>query len=107
MTTPKTKMIKLLTPVPASGRLRYPHEGLIHLNADDAQRLLDDKAGEDATGDFTADQLKDLPVEHITVVTGDTPTKEPPHRHQSETAPAPADAEEPQKPAAGGKPEKE
>lgn len=107
MTSPKTKMIKLLTPVPASGRLRYPHEGLIHLNADDAQRLLDDEAGEDVTGDFTADQLKDLPVEHITVVTGDAPTKEQPHRHQSEIAPAPADVEQPHKPAARGKVEKE
>ncbi|HVJ02352.1 MAG TPA: hypothetical protein VM662_09230 [Sphingomonas sp.] len=103
MSTHTTRMIKLITPVPVSGRLRYPHEGLLHLTADDAQRLLDDQAGEDVTGDFTAEQLKELPVEHVTVETGTGPAKEPPHRHQSELAPAPADVEEPRKPAARGK----
>lgn len=104
MTTPatNTKVIKLVTAVPVSGRLRQPHEGCLHLSADDAKRLLDDKAGEDVTADFTADQLKEMPVESITVVTGDNPAKLPdPHPHQSEIA-IPA-VEEAPKPAPKGK----
>lgn len=101
-----TKLIKLTTSATVSGRLRHPDEGVLHLTNDDAQRLLDDKAGEDVTADFTAEQRKQIPVEAVTVKTGDNPAKLPdPHPHQSEVA-VPA-AEEAPKPAARGKAEKE
>lgn len=65
-----SKFIKLLTPAIVNGRLRYPAEGVLHLEDDEAQRLLDDKAGLDVTKDFSAEERKETPVESVTVQSG-------------------------------------
>ena len=78
------KWIKLLTAARVNGALRHPHEGVLHLDDAEAQRLLDEKAGEDVSADF-ADA--DAPVEHLTA---DAPKAQDgeAHPHQSEVAPA-------------------
>jgi hypothetical protein len=65
-----SKFIKLLTAAIVNGTLRHPREGVLHLENDEAQRLLDDKAGVDVTSDFSADERKETPVESVTVQTG-------------------------------------
>lgn len=99
------KFISLLAAALVSGRTRHPDEGVLHLEDDEAQRLIDDKVGIDVTGDFSADQRKDVPVEAITTVSGNDASKLPePLPHQSEIArEAIADAPEPPKPALKGK----
>jgi hypothetical protein len=65
-----SKMIKLWTSATVNGRLRHPHEGVLHLEDGEAKRLVESAAGEDVTDDFTAEQLKNTPVESVTVRSG-------------------------------------
>jgi hypothetical protein len=83
------KWIKLLTAARVNGTLRHPYEGVLHLEDAEAQRLLDEKVGEDVSDDF-ADTDADAPAEHLTA---DKPTGGggETHPHQSEVAPAAED----------------
>lgn len=60
-----SKFVKLLTSAYVNGQLRHPHEGALHLEDDEAKRLIDNQAAVDVTGDFSADQKKDTPVESL------------------------------------------
>jgi hypothetical protein len=65
-----SKFIKLWTSAIVNGRLRHPSEGVLHLEDDEADRLIENAAGEDVTGDFSTQQRKEAPVESVTVQTG-------------------------------------
>lgn len=58
------KFVKLLTAAHVAGVLRHPHEGVLHVEDDQAQSLLDDKVAEDVTSDFTAKENREAPVEN-------------------------------------------
>lgn len=81
------KFIALLTAAYVNGRLRHPHEGVLHLEDDEAQRLVDNEAGKDVSDDFTAAEDRKVPVEHIEAQEEAAPEAEP-VGHQSETVPA-------------------
>lgn len=85
------KFIKLLTAAHVGGILRHPHEGVLHIDDEEAQRLLDDKAGEDVSDDFTAKQDRETPVEAVTTVAAQTDAPAGSEPHQSEVAPAASD----------------
>jgi hypothetical protein len=68
-----SKFIKLLTSAYVNGDLRHPHEGVLHLDDGEAQRLLDNQAAEDVTADFTAADRKDVPIEGLTASPPSTP----------------------------------
>lgn len=91
------KFVKLITSAYVGGVLRHPHEGVLHIEDDEAKRLTDDKVAEDVSDDFTAKQDRDAPAEQTTGpsadMTGDVELANP---HQAEVAPQ---AEEPAKPA--------
>ena len=91
-----SKFIKLLTSAYVNGAMRHPHEGVLHLTDEEAQRLLDDKAGEDVTGDFTAEERKEAPVMGLDAsgTAEEAARKLDPVPHQSEIAPNPAAASE-------------
>ena len=57
--------VKLLASAYVNGALRHPHEGALHLEDDEAKRLIDNQAAVDVTGDFSADQKKETPVESL------------------------------------------
>lgn len=80
------KFIKLLTSAYVGGALRHPHEGVLHVEDGEAERLVADNAAEDVTTDFSAKENKDTPVEHVAADSGHAgeTTGEP---HQSEVAP--------------------
>jgi len=65
------KFVKLLTHAYVNGTLRSPAEGVLHLEDDEADRLIENEAGEDVSDDFTAKQDKETPAESVTVETGD------------------------------------
>lgn len=87
------KFIKLLTAARVMGTLRHPHEGVLHLDDADAQRLIDEGAGEDVSADFSADQRKDVPVEAIVNATAPANATSG-HPHQSEVGTSSADVPE-------------
>jgi hypothetical protein len=68
------KWIKLNTPAYVNGRLRHPHEGALHLENDEADRLIKDEAGEDVSDDFPASADK-APVESVTTSAKGDPEK--------------------------------
>lgn len=94
------KWIKLLTAARVNGVLRHPHEGALHLQDNEAQRLLDEKAGEDVSADFA--DAKDVPAEYMTAA---TPTGDggEVHPHQADVAPATDDKPAARRKAAGDK----
>ena len=49
------KYVKLLTSVRAGGVLRHPYEGVLHLEDDEAGRLIEAQSAEDVTSDFPAE----------------------------------------------------
>jgi hypothetical protein len=85
-----SKFIKLLTSAYVNGAMRHPHEGVLHLTDKEAQRLLDDKAGEDVTDDFTADDRQEVPVMGLDAsgTSEEVARKLDPVPHQSEIPPA-------------------
>ncbi|MCP3732016.1 hypothetical protein M9978_16445 [Sphingomonas sp. MG17] len=60
-----SKFVKLLTSAYVNGVLRHPHEGALHLEDDEAKRLIDNAAAEDVSDGFTSAQAKEVPVESI------------------------------------------
>lgn len=66
-----SKFVMLLASCYVSGVLRHPHEGALHLEDGEAQRLIDNQTAVDVTEDFSADQKKEAPVEAITASTVD------------------------------------
>ena len=88
------KFIKLLTSAYVGGSLRHPHEGVLHVEDGEADRLIGENAAEDVTSDFSAKENKETPVEHIEADGGDAgeTTGEP---HQSEVAPQAAEDAKP------------
>lgn len=82
------KSIKLLTAAHVSGRLRHPHEGVLHVeNEEEAQRLIDDEAAEDVSSDFPAKDLKEVTGESVVQTAGgiENPARENPHQVEVET----------------------
>lgn len=59
------KFVKLLASVYVNGALRHPHEGALHLEDEEAQRLIDNQAAVDVTSDFSSEQKKETPVEAL------------------------------------------
>lgn len=80
------KWIKLAGSAYVNGALRHPHEGVLHLEDEEARRLLDSQLGADVSADFDAEQNK-APVESITAESGAVPTPPAEHPHQSEITP--------------------
>src|SRR4051812_16664863 len=62
-----SKFVKLWVPAIVNGAMRQPSEGVLHLEDDEADRLIEAAAGEDVTADFTAEQRKEQPIESLTV----------------------------------------
>jgi len=81
------KFVKLLTAAYVGGALRHPHEGVLHVNDEDAERLFENDAAIDVSDDFSKSDDKTLPVDSVTVQSGAVPVAEPEHPHQSEIAP--------------------
>jgi hypothetical protein len=81
------KFVKLITSAYVAGVLRHPHEGVLHVEGDQAKRLLDDKVAEDVTADFTAKENKETGVDTIAAADGAAPTAPASEPHQSEVAP--------------------
>ena len=82
------KSIKLLTAAHVSGRLRHPHEGVLHVeNDEEAQRLIDAESAEDVSADFPAKDLKDLSGESVVQTAGALEARalENPHQALVET----------------------
>jgi hypothetical protein len=97
------KFVKLITSAHVAGVLRHPHEGVLHVEDDQAKSLLDDKVAEDVTGDFTAKENKETGVDTIAATDGAAVSEPASEPHQSEVAPQAAkDAPKPKaaKPAA-------
>ncbi|MFZ3484270.1 hypothetical protein [Sphingomonas sp. 3-13AW] len=97
------KFVKLLTAAHVAGVLRHPHEGVLHVDDAEAERLVESKVGEDVTADFTAKQNRDAPVEAGTEPSGsqaETPAN--PHQAEVETD-APAEAKPARRKAAADK----
>ncbi len=90
------KFMKLLTSAYVGGVLRHPHEGVIHVQDDEAKKLIADKVAEDVTSDFSAEQRKSLPAETVNVDSGATEATVATNPHQSEIAPQAATPTTPQ-----------
>lgn len=92
-----SKFIKLKGSAYVNGVLRHPHEGVLHLEDDEAKRLTDGDLGEDVTADFNG---LDAPIESISVRSGEEPSKRGENPHQADlTAPTKPGS----KPAPSGK----
>lgn len=90
----KSKFIKLLTSAYVHGVPRRPDEGVLHLDEAEADRLIKIEAAEDVSKDFSADDHKDVPVQHLTAQATGNPDL-PSVEHQSNIAPAVAEATAP------------
>jgi len=87
------KFVTLLTAAYVGGSLRHPHEGVLHVEDAEADKLVDDGVATDVTDDFSAKQAKELPAETISAPGGNADTTAPENPHQVEVAPQAADAE--------------
>ncbi|MGI4880453.1 MAG: hypothetical protein ACRYG4_23550 [Janthinobacterium lividum] len=84
------KFIKLLRAAYVNGLLRMPHEGVIHLEDDHADRLIEGESAIDVTDDFSAKDNKNTPTESLTTTQQPAaPEISAGHEHQ-ETTQAPA-----------------
>jgi hypothetical protein len=98
-----SKFIQLLRSAYVNGVMRHPQEGVLHLEDDEAKRLLDHEAAQDVTSDFSAEQKKSAPIEAISAhqTDVDAALKMAPHETQAaqmpEPIPAPAKTKEPSK----------
>jgi hypothetical protein len=86
-----SKFVQLLTPAYVNGRMRHPHEGVLHLENDEADRLIETEAGKDVTADFSAEQRKETPVEALRANSDHDRAAATldPVPHQADVAPAP------------------
>ena len=93
------KYLMLLTAAYVGGVLRHPHEGAIHVDDEDAKRLLDDKAATDVTADFDDVDTSDDAPERVEVAGNGMTTAPLENPHQAEVPPAdPAPAPETKQP---------
>lgn len=90
-----TKFITLLTAAHVGGLLRHPHEGVLHVADDEADRLIADQVATDVSADFTAKQDAQTPVDKIVAEPAETGDAEKGVPHQSQVAPQEADEPEP------------
>jgi hypothetical protein len=83
-----SKFIQLVTSAYVNGRMRHPHEGVLHLEDAEAQRLLDNESGTDVTADFSSDDRKNVPVEGLRASSTDAAAAEAlaPIEHQASGA---------------------
>jgi hypothetical protein len=90
------KFIKLLNSAYIGGRLRHPHEGVLHLEDEDAQRVLDNKDGEDVSADFADNKdAKSATAERVSMAQPKVPADHEDHPHQAELDPG-ATSDQPQ-----------
>lgn len=79
------KFVKLLTAAHVAGVLRHPHEGVLTVTDEDAQRLVDEeKIGEDVSSDFAGEDTSSLTEENAREASGQTGGEPLPNPHQSE-----------------------
>lgn len=64
------KFVKLLGHAYVNGLLRSPADGVLHLEDDEAKRVIEAELAEDVTSDFSAADRKSVPVESLTTDTG-------------------------------------
>lgn len=97
-----SKFIKLLTSAYVNGRMRHADEGVLHLEDDEAQRLLDNESGQDVTADFSADDRKNTPVEGLRAASDNdrAAVHLTPVEHQANIAPAAENPTAARKPSA-------
>ena len=87
-----SKFVKLLTSAYVNGLLRHPHEGVLHLEDAEADRLVESEAAEEVTDDFSAAQRKETPVEGLRAAPDNTDAAQlEPVEHQANVAPATGD----------------
>ncbi|WP_375178048.1 hypothetical protein [Sphingobium yanoikuyae] len=67
------KFVKLRTSAHVNGVLRHPHEGVLHVTNDEAERLFENESADDVTADFDEEQAEAAPKD--TVTTAKTPPK--------------------------------
>lgn len=60
------KFVQLRTSAHVNGVLRHPHEGVLHITDDEAQRLFDNESADDVSADFDPEQAKAAPSDSIT-----------------------------------------
>ncbi len=87
------KFLSLLTSAYVGGSLRHPHEGVLHVDDNEADKLVADGVATDVSDDFTAKQDKAAPIETNTAPGGTTDAAEPVNPHQAEVAPQAAETE--------------
>lgn len=81
------KFLKLLTSAYVAGTLRHPHEGVLHVEDNEAARLLGEKAAEDVTSDFPEEANDKTPIDKIAMNAAVPETGADRHPHQSEIVP--------------------
>lgn len=81
------KFVSLLTSAYVGGRLRHPHEGALHVDDAEAEKLVEDGVATDVSDDFSAKQGKAAPVETISAPGGSEASAAPENPHQAEVAP--------------------
>ncbi|NBB37649.1 hypothetical protein [Sphingobium yanoikuyae] len=67
------KFVKLRTSAHVNGELRHPHEGVLHVTNEEAERLFENESADDVTADF--DEEQDAAAPKDTVTTAKTPPK--------------------------------
>ncbi len=87
------KFLSLLTSAYVGGSLRHPHEGVLHVDDAEAEKLVADGVATDVSDDFTAKQDEAAPVETNTAPGGVADAAEPANLHQAEVAPQAAETE--------------
>lgn len=60
------KFVKLLTSAHVNGVLRHPHEGVLHVTNEEAERLFENESAEDVTDDFDEEQKRSAPKDRVT-----------------------------------------
>lgn len=81
------KFVSLLTSAYVGGRLRHPHEGALHVDDSEAEKLVKDGVATDVSDDFTTKQDKAASVETISAPGGSETPVTPENPHQAEVAP--------------------
>src|SRR4051794_9639574 len=100
------KFVKLAQSARVNGVLRHPHEGVLHLEDDESQRIIDNKEGVDVSADFDGGRDEAAAVDNLDAAPKPAPDLEP-VRNQSEAAPLAAEEATTDKPARKGKASKE
>lgn len=99
-----SKFVKLLAAAYVNGVLRNPHEGVLHLEDAEADRLIEVEAAVDVTKDFSADDRNDVPVENIGATPPATSDLAPVEHQANAPLPKPDDAKNLEKSSVRAKP---